>query len=385
MRSSTVFITAIVVAALAGEVAATEALAEGTGSPAATPWEAALATLEAGDAQAAMDTLHAHLREHPEDRELALRFSLELGERGLHELRLELLGEVLSYDSQNYGAALEMGALLKAYRRFDEAIPYFELIPEVAAGHYSLAQLNLADSYRVLGRFVEAREAYLGLVNSQRYASFASAGLCTIELSQGRLDNCRQLLDSLSENERASGVHAQADLLLAYLSGQTDRCRQLHETIRSRGDEGVLASAVPILLAIEAGETETAATLLEARHVVSIDGEHTALLAIVAAAGGDHEGAQSLYSEAIGHNTVFAYPHAAAAILLWRAPIAEIAESLLEPDFEETPPPPASHDAEQARGSGCCRMAPNQGRRVGWPLFCLATVAALSLWRNRRK
>ena len=384
MRLPTILIASVLVLAMAGESTATDPSTEGTGSPADYPLESAVAILESGRARAAIDLLHTHLRAHPEDRELAVRFSRQLGERGLHELRLELLSEVLRYDPLSHAAALEMGVLLKTYRRFGEAVPYFESIPDTASGHHAMAQLNLADCYRVLGRFDAARETYERLAQSRRYTDFATAGLCIVELSQGLLEDCRRRLEDLSHSERGRGIYAQVDLLLAYLSGQHESCPRLLEAIRSRREEGVFASAIPILIAVESGEPDAAANLLEARQLVTMDGEHTALRAIVAAAQGEHDDALELYREAIEHNAVFARPREAAAILMWRAPVMELAESLLVAD-SRPPPTTRSDDSRQTQGRGCCGVAVTAGGGLGWGFLSLTVLVALALRRRNRK
>ena len=372
MRRITTVTSVLVILAIAGESRGTEHPDEGTGLSVLSPFDSALRALDAGDIESAFAELHSHLRTHREDRELAVRFSRELGERGRHESRIDFLGTVLEYDPESYGAALEMGVLLKTYRRFEEATAYFEMIPEGSGGPYSLAQFNLASTYRVLGRFEAARASYQGLLTSDRYAQFASAGLCLVELSQGALDDCRQRLDALPTEERGGGVYFQADLLLAYLSDESERCARLIEAIRATRQEGVLASAVPILMAIESGDLDVAAALLEARQTVTLSGEHTALRAVLAAARGDQESARALYQEAITHNPLFERPRDAAAVLLWRAPIAELAEGLVSSEPEPTTV--TNPAGEETRTRGCCGAAVAETAGLGASVFSFSIL-----------
>lgn len=361
-RAKPRYTTPILVASLVIALASLAAGQEGTGAQATGP-EALLDAGRIDDAWAAA----LERAESSGDHSQALAFSRRLGELTDHDQRIAFLEALLDVQPGNSPAALELGTLYKVLLRHELAVA---ALSRAEGPQNPVAQLNLASSFRALGQFDRAESVYDVLVGQARHRSFALAGLCHVHIGRGHLARCEEILQSLPEGARSSGVYIQADLLLAYVSRDDERLAGLLG--RLEGGLGDWQSAIPALLAIEAGDGSTASQLIEARPGAVLRGEFSALRALATACSGDLAQARTLYNRAVELNPVFAEPEEAARRLLWRPPIAALAATLLPAPDGPGPNPPQDGDPaiEETTGPRSEIAAPR------WP-WILGAVALL--------
>jgi len=335
---------------------------------------------------ASFELVLSYARSNESDYTLPVQFSRSLGEMGLHPRAIEFLEQLLDVQPGNSIAALELSVLLVAYRRHEEAIPVLQRITPEAGGRYGSAQLNLGSALLAVGRLDEAKVVYESVLDRQPNSTFAISGLCRVSLGQGDIAECTRLLDAVPESSRSVGVLANTGVLLAYASGDVARCRAAIATATNSEGLGAVSGAVPVLLALEAGDAPAAEQALEAHRYVFVDGEFTALQALVEHIKGNEDEARALIRTAVEHNPLFESPPNVGRVLLWGPAVREMLGSLhtgaVTQSADEEPKPT---EEPLPKSSGCCRSTIAAKSSVdSLFLSCSVLIAVLLFLKNSR-
>lgn len=329
-----------------------------------------------------------YARTHEADYTLPVQFSRALGEMGLHPRAIEFLEQVLVVQPGNSIAAMELGVLLVAYRRHEEAIPVLRLITPEAGGRYGSAQLNLGSSLLAVGRLDEARTIYQGVLDRQPNSAFAISGLCRISLGEGDAAACQRVFESVPENTRTVGVLANTAVLLAYGSGDIARCDAAIATANNSEGLGVISGAIPVLLALEAGDGDRAERSLEAHRHVFVDGEFTALRALVEHVKGNDDEARRLLQTAVEHNSLFDSPTDVGRVLLWgpttREMLSGLRSTVADSEVGQAPTAGVTPAEPSSKASGCCRSTIAGTRYGGAFVSCSVFFAVLIFLKKSR-
>ncbi|MCA9562349.1 MAG: hypothetical protein KC561_02625 [Myxococcales bacterium] len=326
----------------------------------------------------------------------------QLGASGNFARETAFLESVLAARPEAFNVAFQLGTYAQTYRRYEEAIGFFERVGSSAGGTYRFAQLNTGASLRALGRLDEASSIYESLEGDGRTGPFISDALCQIELARGEIDACASRLTEAKARYGDAPVLGYTEALLLYHQGQFERLGSTLTELPLVGDTPRVAM-LAALVALENRENDTALAALDQVRVVAVTGHITLVRAMASADGSDEQ--RTLLAEAIELNPLFSDPEATARATLWRGSITDRLRNLLlayEYTNEEVPAgtgdgsgaaaptpavsneePPAANDSS----GGCCSTVQRDpdwmSLFLGLLLFLPTSFRGLRGWRGR--